>query len=310
MKIFFTLSLIVFFSFSTFSMEKADFSITSDFAYYPKSDFISGKDHFSPVTGAYSHLEFRTTGKVSFLFPEIKTKLSGKLELSPVSIKPGLSIKFTPLPFLVLDAGSDLGSGWNLGNLIYAAPFNGDKENPDYEKFSPFSHIYWDSYISGTLQFDTAYFFPGDWTHIQALASYKLMYAHLSGIPQGEFFIWQNSKGKLNGWQGTFTAVLAYQMPLILQKAGLILEAEKYLNSSSCNEDLYSGYDADFTKISISPLLQFVFNKNHSLSCLFSFSSRQSFEQEHEKSTEEPFLNHIGREWYFRRIALSYTYSF
>ena len=91
-----------------------EFSLTTDFAYYPKSDYVTGGNHFAPLTGPYSGIEGRTTGSVTYtldtplgehwLVSSANVGLTGNFELSPVSIKPGFEVSFTPLPFLVFAA--------------------------------------------------------------------------------------------------------------------------------------------------------------------------------------------------------------
>ena len=100
--------------------------LTTDFAYYPKSDAIPGGTHFAPITGIYSGVEARTTLKASYklgtplgenwLVKDANVAFSGGLELSPVSIRPKLSIDFTPVPFLIFSAGTSIGWGWNIGS--------------------------------------------------------------------------------------------------------------------------------------------------------------------------------------------------
>ena len=97
------------------------FTIVTDFAYYPKSDFISGGNHFAPLTGAYSGLEGRVTANAKYTIPtplgdhwllnSATLDLTGKFELSPVSIKPAFDITWTPLPFIVFSAGAQVGTG-------------------------------------------------------------------------------------------------------------------------------------------------------------------------------------------------------
>ena len=123
-------------------------SITVDAAYYPKSDYIAGgPSHFAPITGAYSGVEGRVTGSLSYKIPtslgehwllsdaNINVKLN--LELSPVSIAPETKISFTPLPFLVFETGAKLGTGWNLAGLQGMALYNGVDA---YDDLAPFKN--------------------------------------------------------------------------------------------------------------------------------------------------------------------------
>ena len=86
-----------------------------------------------------------------------------------------------------------------------------------------------------------------------------------------------------------------------------MFEMDGYLDENAFANPLYDG---DFMSISLSPLLQFEFDSHNSLSVLFGFSSRRSFATPHEKDAQEPNLTATGREWYFKRLALSYTYQF
>lgn len=97
------------------------FSVSTDFAFYPKSDYISGGTHFAPITGPYSGVEGRVTGSAAYkintplgdnwLLNSANLVLKGNLELTPVSIRPGITATFTPLPFLVFSAGANAGTG-------------------------------------------------------------------------------------------------------------------------------------------------------------------------------------------------------
>ena len=96
------------------------FSVSTDFAYYPLSaPIVSENTHFSTFTGPYSGLEGRTTAHAYYTIPTPignnpltagdNITLEGYFELSPVSIKPGLSVSFTPIAFLVFNAGAEIG---------------------------------------------------------------------------------------------------------------------------------------------------------------------------------------------------------
>ena len=54
------------FNLSAQDSDPLTFSISTDFAYYPKSDYIKGDTHFAPLTGAYSGLEGRVTGDMNY----------------------------------------------------------------------------------------------------------------------------------------------------------------------------------------------------------------------------------------------------
>ena len=290
-------------------------SITVDAAYYPKSDYIAGGPaHFAPLTGPYSGVEGRVTGSLSYKIPtplgehwllssaNINVKLN--LELSPVSIAPETKISFTPLPFIVFETGAKVGTGWNLAGLQGMALYNGVD---GYDDLTPFKNWFTKFYAQGTFQFDTGAIIAGDWTHVQVMYTYQAYYAALSGVANGEIWEWQCSGNKANGWQNYQNIVLAYQMPLVLSRIGVLTEIEGHYKNEDYN---YAAYNGSFKSISISPLMQFTFGENQSLAVLFGFSSRRSFVEAHDNSKIEPNLTYAGREWYFNRIAFSWSLSF
>ncbi|MBQ5434257.1 MAG: hypothetical protein IIU30_12525, partial [Treponema sp.] len=87
-----------------FAEDHSPFSLQlqTDFAYYPKSDCITGESHFAPITSPYKSLEFRTVLNASYklqaplgghwLLKDANLIFTGGLELSPVSVRPMVSI--------------------------------------------------------------------------------------------------------------------------------------------------------------------------------------------------------------------------
>lgn len=291
--------------------------LTTDFAYYPESECITGKDHFAPVTGPYSGLEGRTSLAASY---KIKTPLgehwllsganillNGEFELTPVSVRPKASFEFTPLPFLIFSAGASIGWGWSLPGIGGFNLLN--KKSLEYEKLSTFNHPYYDFWGSATFQFDTGALIPGDWTHVVILASYKTIYAGVAGLADQSVYEWQCSKNRVAGLAYEAQGVLGYQMPIVLSLAGIMFNASGFYDGS-----VYGSYDKNFdgsfTSFSISPLMQFKFGERDGLTCLFDFSSRRSFDKKYEKPAESLLLTKTGREWFFNRIALSWTHRF
>ncbi|MBP5358273.1 MAG: hypothetical protein J6Y69_03705 [Treponema sp.] len=291
--------------------------LTTDFAYYPKSDAIPGGTHFAPITGIYSGVEARTTLKASYklgtplgenwLVKDANVAFSGGLELSPVSIRPKLSIDFTPVPFLIFSAGTSIGWGWNIGSIEGLCELN--PITYDYDKLSTFSHPYYDFWVGATFQFDTGAIIKGDWTHVVLLASYTATYSGIAGLDDYTVYEWQASKGKARGLSYEFQGVLGYQMPLPLNLAGLMFKTSGYYDGSVYGS-FDDTYDGDFVEISISPLMRFKFGEKDELTCLFDFSSRRSFESEYNKPGESLALNVTGREWFFKRLALSWSHKF
>lgn len=306
-----------------------NFSLVTDFAYYPRADFIKSGDatsHFAPTTGAYSGIEFRITGNASYTIPIpfgenplVKGNtlvFNSALELSPVSIMPKFSITFTPIAFLVFTAGGNFGTGWFMPGLnvqgmsLLKDPMKEEMVDA-YENLTPFKHFYVDAFIDGTFQFDVAALWPGDWHHIVTLANFTAHYITLTGVPNGAVWGWQGTANQANGWQYNAQFVLGYQMPrLPLSMVALNCELSGHFRADDYDQSKYKNYNGSYMTVDMAPLMQFSFAKHHSLLVAFYFERRRSFVEAHTSNIREPILTQKGNEWYFRRIALSYTYTF
>ena len=291
--------------------------LQTDFAYYTHTDRQTGGTHFAPITGPYEGPDLRTILDASykfntplgenFLLKDANVVLTGGIELTPLTFRPKVSVEFTPVPFLVFKAGASVGLGWNIGDVKGLCEL--DEITFDYENLSTFSHPYYDLWASATFQFDTGALIPGDWTHVVMLASYTTTYSAIAGLDSDAIYIWQNSKNKVRGLSYEFQGILAYQMPLVLYRAGLMYKMNGYYDGS--NYGIYDdNFDGTFAEISISPLAQLKFGEKDELAVLVDFSSRRSFDAEISKESESLLRNKLGREWFFKRLALSWTHRF
>jgi len=163
---------------SPFSMR-----LTTDLAYYPKNAPKTGSDtHFAPVTGVFDKIECRTNFIADYkintplgehwLLSDANVILSGACELTPVSLRPQISLGFQPLPFFVIKGGSSVGLGWNAMGFEGICKFN--EKTREYEKISPVNHPHYDVWGQAMLMFDTGAIVPGDWNHVVMLASYTI----------------------------------------------------------------------------------------------------------------------------------------
>ena len=285
-------------------------------AYYPASKCITGDTHFAPITGPYSGLEGSLTLGANYrintplgdnwLLSDANLVLGSALEATPISVKPNISLQFTPLPFIVFKAGASIGWGWNIGPIEGLCELN--KTSCDYEAISTFNHPYYDAWASATFQFDTGALLPGDWTHVVILASYSVTYAGIAGLDSDSIYEWQCGKSQAAGLKYEAQGILGYQMPLALKLAGVMVKAGGHFDGADYG-DFDETYDGDFTSVSISPVMQFQLGEKDELACLFDFSSRRSFNAEYEKEGESLYLTRTGREWYFLRFALSWTHT-
>lgn len=314
--------LFLFYTTSAFALgnpENWTFYIDTDFAYYPESKEMVNKNktHFSPLTGIYSGVEARVTGNAEYKIPTplgdhwllngANVVLGSALEISPVSIKPEARIKFSPVPFLVFSAGAQAGTGWNLlgiqGMSVYK---NSSPEN--YTDSTPFASWFLKWWAQGTFQFDTGAVIPGDWTHVVMLYSYQVYYEKITSAENQQTWNWQCTGDRVNGLKFYQNAIIAYEMPLVLHRAGLMAEADGYYKSSDYRNSKFKG---DFITYSINPLFQFKLSEHTTLTTLLTFSTRRSYESLMDNDVPyAEYGNYTSREWYFKRIVLSWNYTF
>lgn len=315
----FFLALSFFYGFAE-NAASGDFNLSVDLAYYPLSEKISGETHFSPLSAPYSGIELRTVASFTWTIPTPfsenplvsgnNLKIKAALELSPVSFVPELSFSFTPIAFLIFSTGIKAGSGWTFTPLSVDGMAQYDNASSSYNPLSPFSSLYYNFWAEALFQFDLAALYPGEWNHIALVATYKPYYEALSkGGEGGNPWYWQGSGEKANGWKYYSSIIFAYQMPLLLQTIAVQTEFEGFYDASSF-ASTYQAWDPCFTKISISPLVNLEFSKSQNLIILFGFSSRRSFSAETSNLQNDLEKTTIGREWFFNRIALSYSIRF
>jgi hypothetical protein len=291
-------------------------SITADLAIYPEAGIDEGGG-FAPVTGIYTAAEARITGDFSLIWPVPfgdNPLVSGntlifstQLELTPVSIAPAVKLTFTPIAFLVFNAGGRIGGAWDFIGVQGLASYDAEKRT--YISLSPFSSFHYELWAEGIFQFDLAALLPGEWNHVVFLASYKAMYEAITrGGENGKPWVWQGLYEKANGWKYISSVVIGYQMPLVLQMAAVQAEFEGYYSPSSYHTR-YEPWNPSFVTISVSPILNFQFTEKQSLLVQFRFRSRRGYEDA-SSGIPVPEREHQTRQWYFDRIALSYTYRF
>ena len=298
------------------------FSIITDAAYKPYSKPVAVNtdddvNRVAPLSGFYSGVEARVTGKYNYVIPTpfgtnplVKgnnVTITPALELSPVTIMPQLAVAFTPIAFLKFTASAKIGTGWELigikGMGILDSPRSG------YVSLPAFQNYFYEFRLTNLFQFDLGAIIPGDWTHVVTQATYEIMYTGLTGVKNGTPWLWQASGEKANGWNYYSQIILGYQMPLVLQTVGMQFEFSGYYDDSSF-APIYAEWNPTFTRVNINPICILKFNDKHSLTIQSRFSSRRGFSTSAGNDATNFRLNYNGREWWFERVALSYSYSF
>ena len=176
-------------------------------------------------------------------------ELDGYVEITPITVKPGVSVTFTPVPFLVFAAGGDLGYGWNLMGMYGSAYYAGADE---YN-----TSMFYKGWAQGTFQFDTGALVPGDWTHVLMQYTYQAYYQGVMGASSS--YMWQGGEYAAVAPREYQCAILAYQLPFAVYRVGVMLET-----------DGFYGYAKD---ISITPLCCVRFSEKDNLNIGLYFKS-------------------------------------
>lgn len=234
-------------------------------------------------------------------------------EVSPVSSEIGGEIKLAPIAFLDFSLGSTIATGWKAIG-VYGLALN--NKNNEYPNNNPFQGVLSQTWISGTFKSDIAALLSGDttWKHIILLSNHRLTFKNFSGASNDEPWVYQGSEGnKYNGFVYKHITFFGYQMPIMLEKAGFILETETSTlnyNKSSIDD---GGWGSDYLKIRIGCLFNLKFSDKHSVAVTPQFSNslkytdstnRELYFKNREVNTNSPYY------WKFERIALIYSYKF
>ena len=228
-------------------------------------------------------------------------------ELSPVTAGVSARAIMTPVAFLNFEAGAYFGTGWA------ALGFNGLGLNrdgsgvPDEGALNGLVSKVWGS---GTFQFDLAAVIPGEWNHVLTLATLKAEYRHYSRAEEGDSWMFQGDSGEnFNGMRYYTTFVLAYQMPLKVNLAGIMLETNinggDVKTLSPMDE---GGWGSDFLSVSISPLCNIQLGEKASVVILAGFARGKKY------TDGTIFYNWFQNRdyesafWYFDQLAFSFSY--
>ncbi len=299
--------------------KKCETSLSTYFGWHPSSKRYTEDIHFSDFDSAYDGLDVAFMSNVDIPFNKDKTLVFNlSAQVTPVSICPSASITYTPFPFLVLNAGGDIGKGWNYLGMKGMAGIDGYKINKDgsvregvFKDLYSLKYWHYDLFASATLQMDIGYLIPGDWTHVFATATYKTRFEGITSVKDKEFWVWQDTKNNVNGLVYEASFMLGYFMPLHFNMVAVNFScfghynADDYMDNIS-GKDFYNG---KFVTYTVSPVLGFEFTKQDSLNVLFIVSTRRAYSEKSDDETADPFFNYVGYEWFFDSIALFYKHK-
>jgi hypothetical protein len=203
-------------------------------------------------------------------------------------------VYWTPAAFFQVRAGTRLGSGWNIS--LFGAPVYGIGVNRPQsgggglltaEKTgSPFDGLQWKTHGGGTLQFDLAALFPGDWNHVVFQTYHEINYRGYTGAAAGESWVFENDDAEnRNGFNYYGNILVGYQMPVFLNTVGLLAEMDKYLYDTPGREN----WGDEKVRWIFSGLVNFTLTKWLGAALLIQFRTRRNFEDGDRKNSARYF---------------------
>lgn len=228
--------------------------------------------------------------------------------ISPVTLALENRLVYLPLPFVKLELGAHMGTGWTLGVVGLGLNSDGTGET-DRDSFSG---MVLKSWFQGTLQMDTEYFWPGEWHHILLSSSHKIAYQFYSNARNNQPWQYMMDNGEnFNGWIYQGKSLIAYQMPLRWNLVGILMETQQnlgYVKELSPVEQ--GGWGSDFLFIQIGPIASLKLNQKSSIIMLMQFKNERVY------TRDTIFYNYFqnrsstGRSyWSMDRLALMYRYT-
>ncbi|BCR21845.1 hypothetical protein [Borrelia sp. HM] len=328
---------------SIYSTKKQDdmsyFYIDFQSAYYPPNalgTYCGGESKFSPsfITPQFesvipeeqispsfwgaiktiSHLGYNTSFKLfndpnSLLFKDNKVTMDFKIGLSPVTALLKGKIYFTPIAFINLYAGIELGLGWQ------AFGFKGTGVHIGDGQYSKNVEFYTEITVGGgRLQFDLNAIFDGDWTHIITVIGNDVMYIN---NPQANYNqLWKHNadEGKnINGFIILPYAALIYKMPLFsFNMIGLLYEGKTYIGYARKISTIQNkGWGSDFFYHNLSFVTKFKIIENLDLDLLLKFSTAPIYTADTNGISDISKRIATGNSYiYYDSIGLSLNYKF
>jgi hypothetical protein len=314
----------------TYAQEKksvTEFFFSANTAYYfPDHGSYNLEGNFAPINysvingsgdnrdigsswgGAEAIAEFKMVNSRPFLVGDNfltsgnHLTTTSKFQLSPVSMGITFEALLSPIAVLDLFVGSSVDTGWTAIGVTGLGLHENKVANNN-----AFQGAMWQGWLGGTFKFDFAAVLPGDptWKHIVVLSSHRIHTRQFTAAKNSDTWVFQGVDG-YNGIQYKHTSVLAYQMPLVLDMAGFLVE-------TSTDTSNHFNYGTNYVGVRFGGLFNFKFNNNHSLAILPQFTTKPRFTNDTvlNKYFLDRTINPVNTYIFdFDRIALSYTAKF
>lgn len=210
----------------------------------------------------------------------LSIKLGG--DLSPVSVNAMTEVKLTPVAFFNAAIGGKIGTGWNFFGL-----FNGLGRNLPGEKYTdplsePFSGAVIDIWASGTVQFDLAAVWPGEWHHVVTQLTPSIHWRGFTGAGPDTAWEYEADGGQnFNGFKFMGSYFIGYQMPIALNTIGFLLDTSQYIGEVAARSPMSEGgWGSDFVTLTFGPLASITFSDTFSLAILAQFQNGKDYTDE------------------------------
>jgi hypothetical protein len=203
-------------------------------------------------------------------------------EISPISLNGITELTWTPIAFAQIITGARFGSGWNVGLFggdLYGIGINRavSAGNPSKtHSGSAFDGLLWKVQGGAALQFDLAALYPGDWHHVVARTYHEINYKGYTAAAPGQSWYFENDDGEnVNGLNYYGNLLIAYQMPIILNTAGFLAEADLYLYDTPNRSQWGDG----LLRWTFSALFNFTINDRLSAALLVQCRTRRNYQE-------------------------------
>jgi len=204
-------------------------------------------------------------------------QIKAAAELSPVSVNGTAEFRLTPIAFLQFVAGGSVGSGWNIP--IANGLRKTERVYAHDSKFTggAFDGLVWSVKGGGLFQFDLAAVMPGDWHHVVFQTYHAAQYRALTSASSDESWLYESDSGEnRNGLSYYGNYFLGYQMPIVLNTAGALVEEDLYL----LNTNGRKFWGDNLPRWTFGPIFNFTVTKDLALAFLVQARTMRNFTDE------------------------------
>ncbi|AHH12437.1 Hypothetical protein BHO_0073600 [Borrelia hermsii YBT] len=189
--------------------------------------------------------------------------------LSPVVALLKGKISFTPVAFINLYTGIELGIGWQ------GFGFKGIGVHIGNGQYSSNTEFYSEITMGGRLQFDLNALIDGDWTHVITVVGNNILHINNPHANDNQLWKYKSDGGKnINGFTINPYALLAYKMPIPLNIIGFLYEGQTYIeHARNVSTAQNKGWGSDFFYHNFSLISKVEIIENLTLDMQFKFST-------------------------------------